>query len=148
VEAHSPERVLANWEQLKRHEKGRESLLDGVSRSLPALARSHELQARAATAGFDWPDLDGVLAKVYEEIEELAADRDDPDRARHELGDLLFSVVNLARRLEIDAEQALRAAADRFDRRFRRVENGGSLAGLTLEEMDRRWEAAKADEPD
>ena len=147
VEADSAERVLANWETLKQEEKGRESRLDGVSRSLPALARSHELQARAAAVGFDWPDLQGVIAKVEEEMGELLADRDDPDRARHELGDLLFSVVNLARHLGIDAEQALRAAADRFERRFRTVEEGGSLSGLTLEEMDRRWDAAKEAEP-
>ena len=83
---------------------------------------------------------------MHEELGELLADRDDPHRASHEVGDVLFSVVNLARRLEVDPEQALRAAADRFERRFRVVEDGGSLAGLTLEEMDRRWEAAKADE--
>jgi tetrapyrrole methylase family protein/MazG family protein len=148
VEAETADHVIANWEALKQDEKGRESLLDGVSRSMPALARSHELQARAASAGFDWPDLSGVIDKVREELDELLAELDDPARAVHEIGDLLFSVVNLARRLGADAEQALRAAADRFDRRFRAVENGGTLAGLTLEEMDRRWEAAKAEESD
>lgn len=146
VSAETARHVLANWERLKQEEKRRDSLLDGVSKSLPALARSFELQSRAASVGFDWPELDGVIAKVGEELAELLADRDDPHRAVHELGDLLFSVVNLARRLEVDAEQALRAAADRFERRFRVVEDGGSLAGLTLEEMDRRWEAAKAEE--
>jgi len=148
VEAETVEHVLANWEILKQEEKQRDSLLDGVSRSIPALARSHELQSRAASAGFDWPELQGVIDKVHEEMGELLAERGDPDRAHHELGDLLFSVVNLARHLEIDAEQSLRAAADRFERRFRVVEDGGSLAGLTLEEMDRRWDAAKAAEPD
>lgn len=146
VSAETAEHVLANWERLKQEEKRRDSLLDGVSKSLPALARSHELQSRAASVGFDWPNLDGVIEKVHEELGELLDDRDDPHRARHEVGDLLFSVVNLARRLDVDAEQALRAAADRFERRFRVVEDGGTLAGLTLEEMDRRWEAAKADE--
>jgi ATP diphosphatase len=87
-----------------------------------------------------------VIAKVDEEMSELLADRDEPERAAHELGDLLFSVVNLARHLAIDPEQALRSAADRFDRRFRAVEAEGTLAGLTLEEMDRRWEAAKEKE--
>lgn len=143
VDADTAERVLANWDRLKQEEKGRESLLDGVAPSLPALARAWQLQTRAAGVGFDWPDLEGVIAKVDEEMAELLADRDDPERAAHELGDLLFSVVNLARRLAIDPEQALRAASDRFDRRFRAVEAGGSLTGLTLEEMDRRWEAAK-----
>ena len=148
VEADTAERVKANWEVLKREEKQRESLMDGVPASLPALARAHALQARAARVGFDWPDLDGVLDKVREEIDELVADLGDPKRAAHELGDLLFSVVNLARRLDLDPEQALRAASGRFERRFRVVENGGSLAGLTLEELDRRWEAAKASETD
>ena len=148
VEADTVERVLANWEVLKQEEKQRDSLLEGVSRSIPALARSHELQSRAASAGFDWPEMQGAIDKVHEEMGELLADRDVPARAHHELGDLLFSVVNLARHLEIDAEQALRAAADRFERRFRAVEDGGSLTGLTLDEMDRRWDAAKAAEPD
>jgi MazG family protein len=148
VKADTVERVLSNWEALKQEEKQRDSLLEGVSRSIPALARSHELQSRAASAGFDWAELQGVIDKVHEEMGELLADRDVPARAHHELGDLLFSVVNLARHLEIDAEQALRAAADRFEQRFRVVEDGGSLAGLTLEEMDRRWDAAKAAEPD
>jgi tetrapyrrole methylase family protein/MazG family protein len=148
VEADTAERVKANWEVLKREEKRRESLMDGVPGSLPALARAHSLQARAARVGFDWPGLDGVLDKVREETDELAADLGDRERAAHELGDLLFSVVNLARRLDLDPEQALRAASGRFERRFRTIENGGSLAGLTLEELDRRWEAAKASETD
>ena len=143
VEAHTAEHVMANWEQLKQEEKDRESLLDGVPVALPSLARAHKLQSRAATVGFDWPDLDGVVAKVNEELAEVLADRDDPDRTRHEIGDLLFSVVNLARHLDVDPEQALRAAAGRFDRRFRAMEAGGTLAGLSLEDLDARWEAAK-----
>ena len=148
VDAPTAAHVEANWETLKQAEKQRESLLDGVPRSMPALARSRELQARAATVGFDWPEVDGAVAKVREEMEELLADMAVPARAHAELGDLLFSVVNLARHLDVDPEQSLRAAADRFDRRFRSMEGSGSLAGLTLEEMDRRWDAAKADEPD
>jgi tetrapyrrole methylase family protein/MazG family protein len=148
VEAPTAAHVLANWETLKQDEKQRLSLLDGVPRSMPALLRSLALQSRAASVGFDWPEIEGVIAKVREEMDELLADLTVPDRARHELGDLLFSVVNLARHLAVDPEQALRAAADRFDRRFRSMESSGSLVGLTLEEMDRRWDAAKADEPD
>jgi tetrapyrrole methylase family protein/MazG family protein len=145
VEAETAEAVLANWEQIKRAEKGRDSLLDGVPPSLPALSRAHALQARAATVGFDWPDLTGVVAKVREELEEvLAVDA----RRADELGDLLFAVVNLARHLGVDPEQALRRGAARFERRFRAMEREGTLAGLSLEELDRRWEAAKAAEPD
>jgi MazG family protein len=149
VDAATAERVMANWEQLKRDEKERASLMDGVPEALPALARAHELQARAATVGFDWPDVAGVIDKVREEWGELLAVTGGPaDRITAELGDVLFSVVNLARRLDVDAEAALRAATARFERRFRAIEDGGSLMGLSLEELDRRWQAAKAAERD
>ncbi|MBM3694680.1 MAG: nucleoside triphosphate pyrophosphohydrolase [Actinobacteria bacterium] len=140
VEAETPEAVLANWEQLKKAEKGRESLLDGVSAALPALSRAHELQSRAATVGFDWPALEGVVAKVREELAEVLAPG---ARQADEVGDLLFAVVNLARHLGVDPEQALRRSTGRFQSRFRAMEEAGSLKGLSLEEMDRRWEAAK-----
>jgi tetrapyrrole methylase family protein/MazG family protein len=144
VEAETAEAVLANWEVIKRDEKGRESLLDGVPAALPALSRAHALAARAATVGFDWPDLEGVVAKVHEELGEVLAEG---ARRADELGDLLFAVANLARHLEVDPEQALRRAASRFEWRFREMEKAGSLSGLSLEEMDRRWEAAKQAEP-
>ncbi len=146
VAAETADRVKANWEVIKREEKGRQSLLDGVPRALPALSRAATMQGRAARVGFDWPDLSGIVAKVREEIDELAADLAVPARAAEELGDLLFSVVNLARRIDADPEQALRRSTDRFERRFRVMEESGSLSGLTLEELDRRWEAAKAAE--
>jgi len=146
VKAETAEHVLANWEALKREEKGRESVLDGIPAALPALAKSLELQSRAASVGFDWPDLEGVLAKVHEEIAEVLDALDDPDALQSEVGDLLFSAVNLARHLSVDPEMALRAAAARFDRRFRVVEAGGDPAGATLEELDQRWEEAKREE--
>jgi MazG family protein len=145
VQAATAEAVLANWEQLKQEEKGRESLLEGVPEALPALLRAHALQSRAATVGFDWPDLEGVVAKVHEELGEVLAE---DARQADEVGDLLFAVVNLARHLGVDPEQALRRAAGRFERRVRAMEKAGSLSGLGLEEMDRRWEAAKAAEAD
>jgi len=143
VEAHTAEHVLANWDRLKREEKGRGSLLDGVPAALPSLSRAHSLQRRAAGAGFDWPDTAGVIAKVHEELDEALAV--DADRT-HEIGDLLFSVVNLSRHLAVDPEQALRLAADRFDRRFRSIEASGDVAAMTLEEMDAAWERAKREE--
>jgi tetrapyrrole methylase family protein/MazG family protein len=146
VEAETADDVMANWEALKRDEKGRESVLDGVPLALPALAKSLELQSRAASVGFDWPDLEGVLAKVNEEIAEVLDALDDPDALQSEVGDLLFSAVNLARHLSVDPEMALRGAADRFDRRFRVVEAGGDPKGATLEELDKRWEEAKREE--
>jgi tetrapyrrole methylase family protein/MazG family protein len=146
VKAETAEHVLANWEVLKRDEKGRESVLDGIPAALPALAKSLELQSRAASVGFDWPDLEGVLAKVHEEIAEVLEALDDPDALQSEVGDLLFSAVNLSRHLSVDPEMALRGAAKRFDRRFRVVEGGGDTEGATLEELDRRWEEAKREE--
>ena len=146
VEAETADDVMANWEALKRDEKGRESVLDGVPLALPALAKSLELQSRAASVGFDWPDLEGVLAKVNEEIAEVLDALDDPDALQSEVGDLLFSAVNLARHLSVDPEMALRGAAARFDRRFRVVEAGGDPKGATLEELDQRWEQAKLEE--
>ncbi len=146
VKAETADDVMANWEALKRDEKGRESVLDGVPLALPALAKSLELQSRAASVGFDWPDLEGVLAKVNEEIAEVLDALDDPDALQSEVGDLLFSAVNLARHLSVDPEMALRGAAARFDRRFRVVEAGGDPKGATLEELDKRWEQAKLEE--
>jgi tetrapyrrole methylase family protein/MazG family protein len=142
VEADTAAEVLGGWEARKREEKGRESLLDGVPTALPALTRALEFQARAASVGFDWPELDGVVAKVREEIDEVL-EAGTPEEARDEVGDLLFSVVNLARRLDLDAEAALRAAADRFSSRFRHVERSGDVAAMSLEEMDAAWDEAK-----
>jgi tetrapyrrole methylase family protein/MazG family protein len=142
VEADTADEVIGNWETLKQDEKGRDSVLEGVPPTLPALTRSFELQARAASVGFDWPDLDGVVAKVREEIAEVLDAEGDAEATRAEVGDLLFSVVNLSRRLDVDPELALRAASQRFERRFQVVESGG-VEGVSLEEMDRRWDEAK-----
>lgn len=145
------------WEAHKQYERareGREGALDGVPRALPALARAHKLQARAARVGFDWQRSEQVLEKVEEELAELRVELGaaaHPDRLEEELGDLLFSCVNLARRLGIDAEAALRRANDKFESRFRAME--ARLAGgprpvgeADLEEMDRAWEQVKAQE--
>jgi MazG family protein len=147
VEAETADHVRANWEVIKQEEKGRDSVLEGVPGSLPALTRSFELQARAASVGFDWPQIDGVLAKVREEVDEIVEARGDHDAVRAEVGDLLFSVVNLARHLDVDPELALRSAAGRFEQRFKVVEEGG-VDGVSLEELDLRWEAAKREQRD
>ena len=146
VDAATAAQVTANWESLKRDEKSRDSVLEGVPSALPALTRALEFQARAASVGFDWPDRDGVVAKVREELAEVLDALDDPESVRSEVGDLLFSTVNLARHLSVDPELALRSATGRFERRFRVVESAGDLPGATLEEMDRRWEQAKESE--
>ncbi len=143
TDAETADEVLANWDRLKTTEKGRESLLDGVPAALPSLARAHSLQRRAAGVGFDWPDMAGAVAKVHEELAETLAE--DADHT-HEIGDLLFSVVNLARHLDVDPEQALRLAATRFDHRFRIVEASGDIAAMTLEQMEAAWERANWEE--
>ena len=141
-QAGDAETVLRNWEALKRAErtaKGTDgapprSMLDGVSRAMPALAYAQAVQDRAARVGFDWPDVDGVVDKVAEEARELTAAP--PEARQEELGDLVFSVVNLARRLGIDAEEALREANGKFRARFAAMEGAAREAGKTLEEYD------------
>jgi MazG family protein len=152
--------VRANWERAKTAERERKpagpdhGLLDGVARALPALVRAEKLQRRAARVGFDWDDAAGVLEKIEEEAAECAATlaaATDFDARVHEIGDLLFTCVNLARHLEVDAEQALRVANHRFERRFRAVElglreQGRAPAQALRDEMERLWQAAKAAE--
>ncbi len=144
------------WEEQKageRQAKGASSALDGVGPGLPALTRAAKLQRRAARVGFDWPTAEPIFDKIAEEVGELReALVEGPARIEDELGDLLFAVVNLARHLETDPEQALRGASGKFERRFRRVEALLALAGkspgdATLDEMEALWQAAKRDEP-
>lgn len=144
--------VLANWEQLKRHEreekgKAEKGMLDSVPLSLPALTQAQEIQDRAARVGFDWPDIQPVWEKVQEEFNEVQAAQDEASREK-ELGDLVFAVVNLVRWYKADAETALRGTNNRFRRRFSRIEaaarqQGRELTEMTLAEMDEIWEAAK-----
>jgi tetrapyrrole methylase family protein/MazG family protein len=145
--------VLYNWEQIKareRAEKGRKrtSLLDGLPPDLPALAAAQKLATRAARAGFDWPVIDLVWAKLQEELTELREAQANPDHAGAELGDVLFVLAVLARWLDLDAEASLRETNARFRRRFARVEQGAAATGrilsdLSLDEMLALWAAAK-----
>ena len=158
--------VLRNWERIKASEKAareatgdapKKSLLASVPRSLPALVRAQRMGEKVARVGFDWPDARGSREKVGEELGELdrAIERGDADRIEAELGDVLFALVNLARHVRVDAEGALRRTSDKFAKRFTHVEarvaevHGGfpESAGsesLTLEELDRYWDEAKA----
>jgi MazG family protein len=151
--------ALSQWERIKSAEvptggKPR-SALDGVPSTLPALLRAQRLQVKAARLGFDWPTWEGAWAKVREETGEMEAALAAGDRShiQDELGDLLFSVVNLARLLDIDAEDTLRRAGAKFTRRFKEVEAEMVAVGTTVreaspEELDRAWEAAKGREPE
>ncbi len=148
------EHVLQNWEALKAVERAENGeaggLLGGVPTGLPALAQAAEIQGRVARVGFDWPDMDGVTAKIAEELSEVLEARG-PQAVMDEMGDVLFAVVNYARWLQVDPEAALRQANARFRQRFSVIEAAAAAAGrpmgkMTLAEMDALWEAAKAGE--
>jgi MazG family protein len=148
VEVSGAREVVRNWDAIKRDETQRDSAVDGVTETLPALAYAQKLQRRAGGAGFEWRDAAQALAKIREEIEELARAGDDAQREA-ELGDVLFSVVALARKLDLDAETALRRAARTFRDRFAAVEtsaraNGRELSEMTDDELDALWKEAKA----
>ena len=138
------------WEALKAAERSAnpdQSALAGVAKALPALERANKLQKRAARTGFDWPDASGARAKVVEELAELDAETGQAER-EEELGDLLFAVVNLARKLNIEPEAALRAANAKFERRFRMIETADGFEQLTLDQKEQLWLAAKAAQSD
>lgn len=152
IELSDVDGVLQNWERLKEAERGQrqedKGLLDGVPLSLPALTQAQEYQDRAARVGFDWPEIQGVLDKIAEEIEEVKHARN-AEQLEGEVGDLLFALVNLARWKKIDAESALRRSNQKFKHRFGYVEQGAkalgrSLSDMKLEEMDALWTVAKA----
>jgi XTP/dITP diphosphohydrolase/ATP diphosphatase len=167
ADATTPDAVLRNWEQIKRAEKAEArrgeaaaSGLDDVPRSMPAMLEAGKVGSRAAKVRFDWPDAEGIFAKLQEEIAELKAELAKADRAgvedrvQDEFGDLLFTAINLGRHLKVDAESALRAANAKFRGRFRAMEAiaGGydALALLTPDELDALWSRAKraGGEPD
>jgi MazG family protein len=161
VQADTAAEVMRNWEQIKADERaaGGDSRVPdpempaafkGLSRSLPALAYADEMQGRAASLGYDWPDLEGVIDKIAEEATELLAATTDDDR-HEEFGDLLFVLVNMGRKLGIDAEAALRSASRKFASRFARVERladqeGLQLKALGLDALDDLWQLAKREE--
>jgi XTP/dITP diphosphohydrolase/ATP diphosphatase len=159
AEATTAGAVLRNWEQIKRGEKAeaasREgepaaSGLDDIPRTMPATLEAGKIGSRAAKVGFDWPDADGIFAKLQEEIAELKAElaKADQQKIEDEFGDLLFTAVNLARHLKVDAESALRGANAKFRGRFRAMEAtaGGydALTSLAPEELDALWNRAKS----
>ncbi|MCU1400625.1 MAG: putative MazG family protein, partial [Acidimicrobiales bacterium] len=144
------EQVLSNWETIKREEKGRTSVFDGIPSSLPSLSYAYKAQKKAAGVGFDWPEVSGALAKIAEEADEVIAAHasGDATATAEELGDLLFSVVNVARHLKVDPEVALRAAVTKFRSRFEGVEGlarerGIDLSTSDLTVLDALWDEIK-----
>jgi MazG family protein len=153
VEASTAEEVLVNWEKLKNEERKAEnkSVLAGVPQSLPALLRASRLTEKAARVGFDWRRTEDVFEKIEEEIAEVheAIESGDQEKIHDEIGDLLFTVANIARKLDVNAEEALQSTNRKFTRRFETMERsvrekGQNLDQLTLKEMDALWDAAKS----
>ena len=149
MEIHTAEQQRVHWENLKKKE-GKNSVLDGVPKSLPALLRAHRIQQKASTVGFDWEKTEQVWDKVKEEIDELedVVQTKDARRIEEEFGDLLFALVNLSRFIRVDPENSLRRAIDKFVRRFQKVEKtmealGKDLKESSLDEMDAVWDRIK-----
>jgi len=153
VNVDSTDEVLQNWEEIKRSEKGKEErkyITDGIPKALPALLRAEKIQKRVARVGFDWDDMKPVLDKVEEEFAEFreALENGDVENANEELGDIIFSLVNVGRHKKIVAEDSLRRTIDKFEKRFRYIEDefkkeNRQISEASLEELDVYWERAK-----
>jgi MazG family protein len=152
-DAKTSEDVKKRWEEIKADEKKDrgetpQSILASVPRSLPALVEAFQISSKVAHIGFDWANTDQVLDKLHEELNELAEARqaDSREELENEIGDILFALVNVARHLKVDPEQALRKSNAKFRRRFSHVEKNAQLPGATLEQMEALWQEAKAGE--
>ena len=148
VEATTPGRVKENWDRIKREQEGREGVFHHVPEALPALLHARKLQQRAKAVGFEYPDVDGALADLQDELRELQADLGSEERRAEELGDVLFAAVNVARKLDVDPELELRRASERFRSRVEAAEvlareNGEDWSGLPLDRQDHYFDLAK-----
>ena len=150
VDAQDEETVKQNWEKIKLKEKGNRSVLGGVPKSLPALVKAMRIQEKARGVGFDWEHRKDVWAKVQEELQEFkeASEKEDQIKTQEEFGDLLFSLINYSRFVDVNPEEALERTNLKFIKRFQYIEKqaalqGKSLTDLNLKEMDQYWEAAK-----
>jgi len=148
VEATTGERVRENWETIKREQEGREGVLHDVAEALPGLLDARKIQQRAKAVGFEYPDVDGALADLDDELRELKDELGSSERRGEELGDVLFAAVNVARKLDVDPELELRRAADRFRQRVElaaglAAERGEDWSELPLEQQDRYFDLAK-----
>ncbi|NLA45012.1 MAG: nucleoside triphosphate pyrophosphohydrolase [Candidatus Cloacimonetes bacterium] len=154
LELKDADTVKKNWERLKKAEKQeRKSVLEGIPRALPALIYAQRMQEKAASVGFDWDDVPPILEKIDEETKELksALETEDQTLIKEEVGDLLFTIVNLARKLHLDAESALKETARKFSKRFQYIEeqyrqNGENINEASLEELNSFWELSKKEE--
>ncbi len=148
VEAETPGRVKENWDRIKREQEGREGVFHHVPEALPALLHARKLQQRAKAVGFEYPDVQGALADLQDELRELQDDLGSEERRAEELGDVLFAAVNVARKLDVDPELELRRASERFRARVEAAEalareNGEDWSALPLERQDHYFDRAK-----
>jgi len=153
-EARDDQAINQTWERIKQQEKGRTSRLEGIPRALPALTRARRMQEKAASVGFDWPDIQPVWGKVDEELGELrqACESAQPEAITEEFGDVLFSLVNLGRFLKLDPEEALRRTMAKFEHRFQGIERelarrGRRIEEASLDEMDAIWNQFRTNQP-
>lgn len=149
--AETPADVIARWDSIKREEKPERGVLGGIAHALPALVYADKLSRRAVAVGFEWETVDDVWEKVHEEMDELRATSPGSAEAEDEVGDLLFTVVNVARKMGVDPEQALRGTCAKFERRFAEMERvaaaeGRELAGMGIDDMEALWRRAKEGE--
>ena len=152
-QSHTPEDQMNQWEEIKQNErslKKQEGMLDGIANNLPALKRSQKIQDRASKAGFDWPDTEGIISKIKEETKEIedAIKLNDTNLIKEEIGDLLMIVTNLAQKLNIDSEHALKDSSNKFIDRFRYIENelkkmDKEISKVSFQELDSLWDESK-----
>lgn len=148
IEVKDSEEVMVNWENIKKKEKNnkdRKSILDGIPIELPAIMKAEKIQNKAAKAGFDWNNVDGAITKMEEELEEFRYElkNGNKEKLKDELGDVFFSLINVARLSEINSYDALLSTIKKFEKRFRYIEEKTDIKKADLEEMDRYWEEAK-----
>ncbi|NME36682.1 MULTISPECIES: nucleoside triphosphate pyrophosphohydrolase [Fusobacterium] len=148
IDVSSVSDVEKNWEEIKKTEKehqNRKSILDGIPKGLPALLKAQKIQKKVKKYGFDWDNIDDVYAKVQEEIKEVeeAVKENNYEHIEEEIGDLLFAITNYARHLGVDSSEALRKTNEKFEKRFRYIEENCDIENSTLEEMDKFWNEAK-----
>jgi len=146
--AETAEQVITNWNKIKKEQENKKHLLDGIPSAMPALLYSQRLSSRASSIGFDWDDASGALSKVKEETKELieAIEKNDKENIEEEIGDLLFSLVNVSRKLDVNSEQALKKSAKKFKSRFDKMEelNHSIIDGeMSINELEELWQAAK-----
>lgn len=147
-EVENSEEVMVNWEEIKKTEdshKDRESAIDGIPITLPAMQKAYKIQKKAAKTGFDWENADGAMLKLEEEIEEVreAVKEGDLSHIEEEIGDMIFAVINIARKLKVDPEEALNRTIKKFDKRFRYIEKNTDIKNADLQKMEKLWQEAK-----